>query len=124
LAVLGNAQSIIVFEAPNAVYTSPNGILATGEVIGNSTDSNSNWHGFIRGVDGGFTMIDVPGASHTIVSSFNPAGTISGRFVDARESLTDTCAPAAVHSLRLTYPMRDRTADRERSPKTSVSPER
>ena len=84
LAVLGNAQSIIVFEVPNAVYTSPNGILETGEVIGNWIDSQSKWHGFIRGDIGAFTAIDVPGASHTIVSSFNPHGTISGRFVDAK----------------------------------------
>src|SRR3954453_20243873 len=35
LAALGHAQQIIVFEVPNAQSTSPNGLLPTGEVIGN-----------------------------------------------------------------------------------------
>jgi hypothetical protein len=82
MAVLGNAQNIVVFAVPNAVTTSPNGILATGEAIGNWIDSQQNWHGFIRRTNGGFTTFDVPGASSTIVSSFNPEGTISGRSVD------------------------------------------
>ena len=85
LAALANAQSIVVFQVPGA-STSPEGILPTGEIVGNWTDAGGNTHGFIRGTNGGFTAFDVPGASSTIVSSFNAGGTICGRFTGGKSS--------------------------------------
>lgn len=73
LAVLAKAESFAVLEVPGAVFTSANGILSAGEVIGNWTDSNGNMHGFIRGTDGGFTKIDVPGASSTTMKQLQSA---------------------------------------------------
>jgi hypothetical protein len=86
LAALGNAQNIIVFEVPAAASTSPNGMLPTGEVIGNWTESTDDGpvnHGFIRETNGAFTTFDVPGSTSTAVSSFNAGGTISGNYRDA-----------------------------------------
>jgi hypothetical protein len=40
-------------------------------------------HGFLRAQNGAITVFDVPGATFTIPSSINPAGTIAGTFVIA-----------------------------------------
>ncbi len=62
LAVLGKTQTITVFEVPGATATWPNGILPTGDIIGNWADSTGNNHGFIRQKHGGITTFDVPGS--------------------------------------------------------------
>jgi hypothetical protein len=57
-------------------------INSAGTIVGYFADSQSVLHGFIRSVDGNFTIFDAPGATATYTAGINDAGTVAGQFVD------------------------------------------
>jgi hypothetical protein len=77
------------------------GINPAGAITGFYSDSNNVYHGFLRAPDGRITTFDVPGAGSETVSGFfptaigvlggqgtypisiNPAGAISGAYIDS-----------------------------------------
>src|SRR5207245_1684174 len=83
--------SFTTFDIPGAQAILPESINAAGAITGqyfNTINANSDAHGFLRAPDGTFTLFDVPGAGTqvaggTYASSINPAGAITGIYVDA-----------------------------------------
>src|SRR5579859_630131 len=95
------AQSIIVFDAPNASSTTanggygvsnpfggsargPGGINGRGDIVGVFKDTNQGGktRGFVRDRDGNFTVFDAPNASSTTAYGINSRGDIAGSFSD------------------------------------------
>lgn len=84
------AQSVIVFDVPNAksgvvggfdlVVT---GINASEKVVGYFYDASQSFkqRGFVRDDDGNITLVDAPNASDTSVQSATDGGDIAGSFV-------------------------------------------
>ncbi len=67
--------------------TFPLSIDTAGEVVGQFQDENYLFHGFLRAVDGTFTVIDAPnagtqGGQGTIAGSINSQGVIAGYYLD------------------------------------------
>jgi hypothetical protein len=88
-----------IFDAPGATSllsatcewgsggTCPNSINNAGVVVGQMTDANGNFHGFVRSPEGRLTSFDVAGAGTgsyqgTFVATINNRGTIAGTFAD------------------------------------------
>ena len=74
-------QATISFDAPGAGTgagsgTFPTCINRTGWIGGYFENGLS--HGFLRAPDGTFTVIDVPGASYTVVNAINSKGDVVG----------------------------------------------
>jgi hypothetical protein len=65
------------FDYPGATGTFAGSINTAGDIVGNWTDSNYNYHGFILS-NGTYTAINYPGASNTTVGGINDAGEIVG----------------------------------------------
>lgn len=75
-----------LFDAPGATATGAVAVNAQGWVVGNYSDAQHAWHGFLRTPDGIITTVDPAGARDSTVSSINDAGTIAGAYRD--ESFT------------------------------------
>lgn len=78
---------IVTFDPPGAVLTFAYAINPAGAIVGEYFDANGMVHGFLRELDGRFTIIDVPGHGigaglGTIAWSINPAGEIAGTYRD------------------------------------------
>ena len=84
------AQSILVFDVPNA--KSPlvggtdlvvTGINASCKVGGYFYDESQNFRqrGFVRDLDGNITLVDAPNASNTSIRGINDRGEVTGYFV-------------------------------------------
>src|SRR6516225_1275669 len=81
---------IITFDAPDAGTgeyqgTYPQGLNASGEIVGFSLDVNYVLHAFLRAPNGTFTTVEAPGASPTIGTgayTINAQGTIGGAYGD------------------------------------------
>jgi hypothetical protein len=98
---LAHAQTIAVFDTPGAGTgflqgTVGIGITPAGAIAGAYIDANNVVHGFIRAPWGAFTTFDAPGAGTvpgvqgctescqgTIPWGINPAGEITGQYMDA-----------------------------------------
>ena len=52
--------------------------LNSGTIVGYYIDADAVAHGFIRSVDGKYTLIDVPGAAGTQAYGINDKGTVVG----------------------------------------------
>jgi hypothetical protein len=93
-----HARSLIaIIEAPDAIATfavkSNDAGVIVGEVqVATATEEDAGEHahvhdepsaslGFIRAVDGTFSTVGVPGASHTFFSGINTQGQIAGGFI-------------------------------------------
>jgi hypothetical protein len=68
------------------------GINPAGTIVGFYIDASNVYHGFVRALDGAITTFDAPGACSsgpscsyegTVPESINPAGEITGYYVDA-----------------------------------------
>ncbi|MGA2072901.1 MAG: hypothetical protein ABSH52_05290 [Terriglobia bacterium] len=78
------------FDPPGAMFIAPASIDPAGEVAGYYGDANYVDHGFLRATDGALTTFDAPGAGigtnfnqGTLAKGINPAGVITGYYVDA-----------------------------------------
>jgi hypothetical protein len=78
------------FDPPGSTFTVPVSIGSAGVVAGYYIDANDVSHGFLRARDGAFTTFDAPGAGigtnynqGTLALGINPAGVITGFYVDA-----------------------------------------
>jgi uncharacterized membrane protein len=65
------------FDAPSSEFTVPLGLNLQGVIVGLYLDSGSVSHGFILS-GGKYTLVNVPGAAGTALSSINDLGEISG----------------------------------------------
>ena len=70
-------------DVPNARFTRPFGVNASGQIVGVFQDSSGASHGFLRNPDDAYTILDVPGAIFTNASGINARGDIVGRWTDA-----------------------------------------
>ena len=90
LALAGGAmaQTLTVFDAPNASSTEPWSINAAGEITGFFFDTNtSTRRGFVRDKKGIITVFaPPPNSSDTRPRSINAPGKITGRFDDTNTS--------------------------------------
>jgi len=81
--------NITAFDPPDSVQgTYAEGINTSGQISGIYVDANYGYHGFIRAVDGTFTIIDVPGAGTgefqgTTSAAINDAGQVAGTYYDS-----------------------------------------
>jgi hypothetical protein len=80
----------VLLNAPGAVSTFAEGINDSGEITGFYIDSLSEYHGFVRGADGGYTEFDEPNADEqfregTFPAGINNNGEVVGRYSDAEE---------------------------------------
>jgi len=78
------------FDPPGSTFTVPESIGPAGVVAGYYRDANFVFHGFLRASDGVLTTFDAPGAGigtnynqGTSAFGINPAGVITGYYVDA-----------------------------------------
>jgi len=69
----------IVFPGPAVTFTSPTGINARGDIVGQYVALNIR-HGFALDTHGNYTSIDVPGALSTNAWGINAAGDVAGDF--------------------------------------------
>jgi hypothetical protein len=81
------AGALTVLDVPGQGTQNGQGAVAqrinsAGTIVGYFADSQSVFHGFIRTLDGNFTIFDVPGAIATYTAGINDAGTVAGQFVD------------------------------------------
>jgi hypothetical protein len=93
-----NDGTITSFDPPgsgtlngSAQGTVPLGIDPQGDIVGQFQDENYLFHGFLRAVDGTFTIIDAPNAGTeanqgTAAGSINPQGVIAGFYIDVNNS--------------------------------------
>ena len=74
------AQTIVVFDPPNSVSTSPRSINDDGWIAGSFLDGlTGTGRGFIRTPDGQFTVFDVePGSPGVNVRDINANGAVLG----------------------------------------------
>jgi hypothetical protein len=105
ITVQASAQHIITYNVPGAGTGAWQGIQApginpAGAITGFYSDSKNVYHGFLRAPDGKITTFDAPGAGNNTVPGFyatpagvlggqgtygisiNPAGAISGAYID------------------------------------------
>src|SRR5208337_755816 len=79
----GAKAKFITIEAPGAGKGSGQGTAAlqispSGVIVGQYSDANSVFHGYVRASDGTYTKFDPPGSSGTNAWSINPRGNIAG----------------------------------------------
>jgi hypothetical protein len=75
------AQPFIVFDAPNALWTSATSINNSRDVAGSFYDTiQSKTRGYIRDRSGNFTVFDIPNQAITEVLSMNGSGDVTGYF--------------------------------------------
>ncbi|HYM78733.1 MAG TPA: hypothetical protein VE377_22370 [Candidatus Dormibacteraeota bacterium] len=79
--------SYAIFAPTGAKYTVPLGINDSGAIVGYYYDAAGTYHGFLRTVGNGITVIDNPDASTgsgngTRASAINANGTIAGYYTD------------------------------------------
>lgn len=74
-----SAGHAIVFDAPNAIWTTAKGINAIGEVAGSfgSPNPGSDIRGFVRDRSGNFSIVDIPG-HNTEVLGINARSELTG----------------------------------------------
>lgn len=99
--VLYSNGSYSTFSAPGAIYTNPNGINDSGEIVGTASTSTGEIQGFLYS-GGAFTTIGFPGGADTyaegidysgeIVGAYNDGGTFYG-YVDNGGALTTIPTP-------------------------------
>ena len=78
------AQTITVFDAPNATDTGPRGIDDSGQIVGSFVDATTgDARGLVRLPDGQITVLDLPPTwiSMTVVG-INASGVIIGSYVE------------------------------------------
>jgi uncharacterized membrane protein len=75
------SELALVEAALDAALTIPNGINASGQIVGSYWDGSTN-HGFLLD-QGIYTTIDVPGAYSTSAYGINDSGQIVGSYSDA-----------------------------------------
>lgn len=86
------------FDPPGALQTDVQGMSATGDIVGSSSDASGH-HAFIRSPEGVFTVFDAPGAvSDTSGVRINARGTSvvrsdAGIFLRAADGTFTTFAP-------------------------------
>ena len=73
------------FDVPGAVFTSVNGINASGEISGIYIDAGGTYHGYFRS-KGVFTTLDPPGSVHTQAEFLNVHGEVVGVYRDASQT--------------------------------------
>lgn len=86
------ASTYITIDAPGA-SPGTTGLYynnALGTIVGAYQDGNNAWHGFLRTIDGHYTIIDAPGAGTTAYRgtggpglNLNDLGAVTGTYVDA-----------------------------------------
>jgi hypothetical protein len=86
---------IVTFDAPKVGYpssilypgTAPSDINNQGDIVGNYTDANGGYHGFVRSERGKFTIIDDPSSTSsppaTIAQAMNDWGVVVGYWYDS-----------------------------------------
>jgi probable HAF family extracellular repeat protein len=80
---LFNQGSYTTLDVPGAFVTDPNGINASGQIVGYfSYTDQPPFHGFLLD-QGSYTTLDVPGAKYTYANGINDLGQIVGAYVDA-----------------------------------------
>ncbi len=72
--------TFVTFVSP---YESPESINPAGVIVGVYVDANYRVRGFVRGHNGLFSGLDVPGSTATYVKSINPGQVITGSYEDA-----------------------------------------
>src|SRR4029077_19277380 len=83
--------AMATFDVPGAPITTVNNINPEGVITGRYIDASIVIHGYVRTPDGTITTFDVPGAGTGpgqgtfpgLVDCINPAGAITGGYVDA-----------------------------------------
>ena len=83
--------AITTFDVPGAPITTVNNINPEGVITGRYIDASIVVHGYVRTPEGTITTFDVPGAGTGagqgtfpgLVDCINPAGAITGNYVDA-----------------------------------------
>lgn len=88
-----NDGKVTPFDLPGKVGTQAQGVGPSGEVVGiyrvlvdktwNAHGYVAETHGSLNVVDWNITLVDVPGATQTIVRSVNAPGDLFGYYVDA-----------------------------------------
>src|SRR5215471_16510081 len=88
LTQTAQAQSLTVFDAPNAFETYSHSINARGDVTGffHDTSQADKERSFVRDRAGNMTVFDAPNASYTESLSINAGGAVTGFFYDASQS--------------------------------------
>lgn len=77
--------SIALFDPPGALDTGVVGMNDAGEIIGAFSDSQRQYHAFIRKPNGNVITFAVTRTTHpTIPTAINNAGVITGAFIDRR----------------------------------------
>jgi uncharacterized membrane protein len=79
------------FAVPGRTFTSASGINNAGQIVGFYADDDFNFHGFVlssalailKGEEGDYKYVDVPGAVETQINSINSKGEIVGAYFDA-----------------------------------------
>jgi hypothetical protein len=86
--------AILSFDAPGAgtgpyqgTQVATNALNPEGAIVGWYADADYADHGFVRAPDGTITMVDVRGATDTIVGGVTPAGATTGYSADASSVL-------------------------------------
>jgi hypothetical protein len=91
------------FDVPGGTTTGASSINEPGSVTGAYTylnDPNFVSHGYLRAKNGSFVTFDVPGSGtlvFTTPSSINPAGTITGSYIDDVAFLPDGSVLCVLH---------------------------
>src|SRR5215831_5998876 len=76
------SYTFTIIDPPDAISTSPIGINARGQIIGQYTDATRQTHGFLF-EKGTFTPLDVPDATLTTAEGISARGQIIGQYRDA-----------------------------------------
>src|SRR5215470_1506441 len=67
--------TLIRFDPPGAIFTSPAGINPANVILGVYADA-FHYHGFVRLANGTIVTFDAPGGVNTTPGAINPAGAI------------------------------------------------
>jgi uncharacterized membrane protein len=72
---------VSLIDVPGQTGTTPEGLNATGDIVGAYTDASFVQHGFVFS-KGAFLTVDFPDATSTFPLNINAAGTIVGVYLD------------------------------------------
>ena len=79
-AAQSGPYNFVNIDYPGALFSAPNGVNNSGEIVGYWEDASGNIHGYLYH-NGVYTSLDYPGAASTEAVGINNSGIISGWYV-------------------------------------------
>ncbi len=103
---LNDNGSFTQLDFPGSVWTSPNRINSSGQVVGSYGMSVSDEHGFLYS-NGSYTTLDYPGGNYTIAYGSNNKGQVVGTAYDSQFQFHSFLCSNGAYSILPDYPGAD-----------------